>query len=83
MACTDCKHNIWKQKLGRCQRCMWFNFILLLVTGGFSYSMWQTDPKSVQTIAMLFALVASATLMLLHVIAFLYYRLKKKIKGAS
>ena len=78
MACTVCDHNIWKQKLGRCKRCMWFNFVLLLVTAGFSYPMWQTDPKSVQTIAMLFALVASAVLMFLHVIAFLYYYFRKE-----
>ena len=77
MACTNCDDNIWKQKLGRCKRCMWLNFLLLVVSAGLSFYMWQTEPKSVQTIALLFALFCSALLMLLHTIAFLYYRLFK------
>tara|TARA_R110001583_G_scaffold7720_8_gene37911 strand:- start:9526 stop:9774 length:249 start_codon:yes stop_codon:yes gene_type:complete len=77
MACAGCDNNIWKQKLGRCKRCMWFNFILLVGSAIFSYFLWQTEPKSVQTIAMLFALFCSALLMLLHTIAFLYYRFIK------
>lgn len=77
MACTGCDNNVWKQKLGRCKRCMWFNFILLLGSSVFSYYMMQSEPKSVQTIALLFAFFASAILMLLHSIAFIYYRLTK------
>ena len=77
MACTDCDSNIWKQKLGRCKRCMWLNFILLLVSAFLSYFMVQEQPKSVHTIALLFALFASALLMLLHTIAFIYYRVFK------
>jgi uncharacterized protein YybS (DUF2232 family) len=77
MACSDCNNNIWKQKLGRCKRCMWLNFILLVGSAIFSYLMWQKDPKAVQTIAMLFAFFASAFLMIIHMIAFLYYRFSK------
>jgi hypothetical protein len=77
MACTNCDNNIWKQKLGRCRRCMWLNFILLVGSAIFSYLMWQTEPKAVKTIAMLFTLFASAVLMFLHTIAFLYYRFIK------
>ena len=74
MACTDCDKNIWQQKLGRCKRCMWLNFMLFIVSTVLSYFMWQTEPKSVQTIAMLFTCFGSTLLMLLHIIAFLYYR---------
>jgi type IV secretory pathway TrbL component len=77
MACNDCDDNIWKQKLGRCKRCMWLNFVLLISSTGLSFFMWQTEPKSVHTIALLFTFFCSALLMLLHIIAFLYYRLVK------
>ena len=76
MACTDCD-SVWKQKLGRCKRCMWFTFILLILSTIGSYFMFQTDPKSVQTIALLFTLFFSALLMLLHSVAFIYYRFNK------
>lgn len=77
MACSDCDSNIWKQKLGRCTRCMCLNFLLLLVSALLSYVMWQENPKSVETIALLVTLFCSALLMLLHVVAFLYYRFTK------
>lgn len=77
MACKDCTSNIWKQKLGRCKRCMWINFILLLSTAAGSYFMVQAQPKSVQTIALLFALFFSGLLMLLHSVAFIYYRITR------
>lgn len=80
MACTDCDNNIWKQKLGRCKRCMWLNLALLIGSAVFSYFMWLTEPKSVQTIALLFTLFCSALLMLSHTIAFLYYRFIKEGK---
>lgn len=79
MACTDCD-SVWKQKLGRCKRCMWFNFILLLLSAIGSYYTVLEQPKSVQTIALLFTLFFSALLMLLHGIAFIYYR-RNKTKG--
>ena len=50
---------------------------ILVGSAFFSYLMWQIEPKGVQTIAMLFALFASALLMFLHAIAFLYYRFMK------
>ncbi|WP_413700667.1 DUF3624 domain-containing protein [Psychromonas sp. KJ10-10] len=80
MACAGCEKSIWKQKLGRCKRCMWLNFMLLVASSVFAYFMWQAEPKSVQTIAMLFAFFSSALLMLLHVIAFLYYHFFKADK---
>ncbi|MEI6897130.1 MAG: DUF3624 domain-containing protein [Psychromonas sp.] len=80
MACTDCSSNIWTQKLGRCKRCMWINFILLLFSAMGSYFMLQEQPRSVQTIALLFTLFLSGLLMLLHCVAFLYYRFSKADK---
>jgi len=77
MACNNCEDNIWKQKLGRCKRCMWLNFILLVCSALASYFMLQAQPKSVQTIALLFTLFFSALLMFLHLVAFFYYRFFK------
>ncbi len=77
MACRDCDNNIWKQKLGRCKRCMWLNLLLLIGSALLSYFMLQQQPKSVQTIAILFTLFSSSLLMLLHSIAFIYYRFVK------
>ena len=54
---------------------MWLNFILLLLSAVGSYFMVQIEPKSVQTITLLFTLFFSALLMFLHLIAFIYYRL--------
>ncbi|PKF61519.1 DUF3624 domain-containing protein [Psychromonas sp. psych-6C06] len=80
MACKDCESNIWKQKLGRCKRCMWINFILLLTSALGSYFMFQAEPKSVQSIALFFTLFCSGILMLLHSIAWLYYYFTKASK---
>lgn len=77
MACSDCDTNIWKQKLGRCKRCMWINLIVLIFSAGSAYFMVQSSPKSVETIAMLFTLFISLLLMFLHITAFLYYRFFK------
>lgn len=77
MACKGCDESIWKQKLGRCKRCMWLNFILLLFSAVAAYVMFQEQPKSVQSIALLFTLFISALLMFLHLVAFLYYRFTK------
>ena len=77
MACNNCASNIWKQKLGRCKRCMWLNFTLLWLTGIAVYFMVLEQPKSVQTIALLFAFFANALLMFSHCVAFLYYRFVK------
>lgn len=77
MACTNCEGSIWQQKLGRCKRCMWINLALLLLSAVASYFMVQLQPKSVQTIAVLFALFFSTLLMFSHLVAFIYYRLIK------
>ena len=80
MACKYCTSNIWKQKLGRCKRCMWLNFILLVSSGIGSYFMLQAEPRSVQTVALLFTLFLSGLLMFLHISAFIYYRYVKADK---
>lgn len=80
MACKYCDNNIWKEKLGRCKRCMWINLILLLLSALLSYFLFQQQAKSVQTIAALFALFSSALLMASHVVMFIYYRFIKADK---
>ncbi|MCP4321210.1 MAG: DUF3624 domain-containing protein [Psychromonas sp.] len=80
MACSGCDDNIWKQKLGRCKRCMWINFIILVIAALGSYFMIQESSKSVETIALLFTLFVTALLMLLHISAFIYYHFFKADK---
>jgi len=77
MTCSRCADNIWKQKLGRCKRCMWINFVVLVISALSTYFMVQESPKSVETITLLFTLFTSALLMLLHISAFVYYRFFK------
>lgn len=76
MACQYCDKNIFKEKLGRCQFCMCLNFFLLVASAGGWFICSQSAPRSVEAIALLFALIATALLMSLHIGAYLYYRLK-------
>ena len=67
---------MFKEKLGRCLFCMWLNFFLLLVTGFGCYLFYNMGLKRVEVVALAFAFVASAFLMLMHVGAYLLYRFK-------
>jgi len=80
MSCEFCVGKFFKQKLGRCKQCMGIN-LLLLITAISSYlnidiSNW----LAVQQVALLMLIGASAILMVLHVIAWCFYRLKAKNK---
>ena len=75
MSCSLCRDNLFKAKLGRCRSCMMLNFILLLSSAIGWFICYQSSPTQVATIALLFALMASGLLMILHIGAYLYYRL--------
>lgn len=76
MACQYCQKSLFKEKLGRCRFCMWLNLFLLFATGLGCYLFCQTGIKRVEVIALVFAFVASAFLMLMHIGAYLFYRFK-------
>lgn len=67
---------MFKEKLGRCQFCMWLNLFLLITSALGWFLCFQSAPRSVETIALLFAFIGTALLMSLHIVAYLYYRLK-------
>ena len=76
MACQLCTGDFFKEKLGRCQFCMWLNFALLCVSAG-SWLLWcQSAPKRVESIALLLTFIGCAIWMCLHIGAYLYYRLQ-------
>ena len=76
MVCKSCRDNVFRQKLGRCRRCMWINLGLLLGSALGWYLSYQSAPKHVATIALLLTLIASCVLMSLHIGAYLYYKSK-------
>lgn len=77
MSCRTCTGQIFKEKLGRCKSCMMINFVLLLGSALGWFICYQSGPTQVASIALLFTLIASAVLMLSHLIAYLYYHFKK------
>lgn len=76
MTCQRCKSNLFKEKLGRCQFCMWLNAILLITSAIVWFIFYQSAPTQVETIALLLTFIASVLLMSLHIGAYIYYRLK-------
>ena len=74
MACQFCQGQLFKDKLGRCKTCMLLNFILLLVSALGWFGFYQETPAQVDAIALLFTFIGSALLMILHIFAYLYYR---------
>lgn len=76
MACKSCKKSVFKAKLGRCNFCMWMNFLLLMISAIGCFITYQQGLRQVQSIALLFTFIISAVLMSLHIVAYLYYRFK-------
>ena len=74
VACELCNKNTFKEKLGRCQFCMWLNFFLLLASAIGWFICYQSAPREVATIALLLTFIAAALLMLAHISAYFYYR---------
>ncbi|WP_028863184.1 DUF3624 domain-containing protein [Psychromonas aquimarina] len=76
MACKFCRESLFREKLGRCKRCMWLNLGLLIFSGGGWYLLQQSGPRQVETIALLLTFSGALLLMLLHIGAYIYYRLQ-------
>ncbi len=73
MACSNCVSDIFKDKLGRCKRCMWTNFFLLLFSGLACLFSDLLMLDTVQYIALLMLLLLTAVLMILHLSFYFYY----------
>ncbi|AZL85814.1 DUF3624 domain-containing protein [Aliivibrio salmonicida] len=83
MACQFCHSDIFKQKLGRCFRCM--KQLTFLSIGGWLtwLEFFQATPYQIEAIATFMVSAAFSGLLTLHLLAMGYYRLIKSsnIKG--
>ncbi|MUJ24776.1 DUF3624 domain-containing protein [Aliivibrio fischeri] len=75
MTCKTCRSDIFKQKLGRCTRCM--KQLTFLSIGGWLtwLEFFQMTPYKIEAIATFMVSSAFAGLLVLHLIAMAYYRL--------
>ncbi|MGL4735458.1 MAG: DUF3624 family protein [Enterovibrio sp.] len=76
MSCQPCdlvKSSV-KEKLGRCKRCLWQLASLQLILWLMWFAKFDEAPRSIEAIIIYFALAASALLLLLHMLAFIWRR---------
>ncbi|MUK25310.1 DUF3624 family protein [Aliivibrio fischeri] len=75
MTCKTCRSDIFKQKLGRCTRCM--KQLTFLSIGGWLtwLEFFQMTPYKIEAIATFMVSSAFTGLLVLHLIAMAYYRL--------
>jgi hypothetical protein len=72
MACNQCSDSIFKQKIGRCKRCMLQLTILSLLTWPIWWYYFAATPKVVESIALLFFAISFSGLLILHLLVWLY-----------
>ncbi|GGP72995.1 DUF3624 domain-containing protein [Shewanella ulleungensis] len=75
MACNQCSDSIFKQKIGRCKRCMLQLTILSLLTWPIWWYYFAATPKVVESIALLFFAISFSGLLILHLLVWLYRRI--------
>ncbi|MGL6011751.1 MAG: DUF3624 domain-containing protein [Shewanella oncorhynchi] len=75
MSCGDCKTSIFRQKIGRCKRCMW-QLTALSAIGWPLWWLYRDAPRDVNSIALLFFCAAFTGLLALHLIVLAYRRLR-------
>ena len=72
MACDQCTDSIFKQKIGRCKRCMWQLTLLSIMTWPLWWYCFADTPKSVESIALLFFAVSFSALLTLHIVVLVF-----------
>ena len=75
MACDDCNTSIFRQKIGRCKRCMWQLTLLSLIGWPLWWYLYSDAPREVNSIALLFFCSAFSGLLLLHLVVLVARRL--------
>ncbi|MGI2171814.1 DUF3624 domain-containing protein [Shewanella sp. MF05960] len=75
MACNQCTDSIFKQKIGRCKRCMLQLTVLSLLTWPMWWYYFIDTPKTVESIALLFFAISFSGLLVLHLLVWLYRRI--------
>ncbi|MCS6114744.1 DUF3624 domain-containing protein [Shewanella baltica] len=76
MSCGDCKTEIFRQKIGRCKRCMWQLTALSAIGWPLWWWLYYDAPWEVNSIALLFFCTAFTGLLALHLIVLAYRRLR-------
>lgn len=78
MSCKTCHSDIFKQKLGRCSRCM--KQLTFLSIGGWLtwLEFFQSTPYQIEAIATFMISSAFTGLLSLHLLMMIYYRLTSK-----
>jgi len=76
MACDDCKTSIFRQKIGRCKRCMWQLALLSLIGWPLWWFLYGATPREVNSIALLFFCAAFSSLLLLHLVVLAVRRIQ-------
>ncbi len=78
MSCQRCRTDIFKQKLGRCTRCI-KQLIFLAIGGWFTWlEFFQATPYRIEAIATLIISILFSSLLILHLFMMGYYRLTTK-----
>lgn len=76
MSCEFCVGKFFKHKLGRCKQCMGINLLLLIAAISSYLYIDISNWLAVQQVALLMFIGSTAILMVLHVAAWCFYRLK-------
>ncbi|QIR16180.1 DUF3624 domain-containing protein [Shewanella aestuarii] len=74
MRCTQCEESIFRQKLGRCYRCMAQLALLSVVGWPLWFHLFVDNATDVKSIALLFFCCAFSGLLAVHLFMWLYYR---------
>lgn len=78
MSCNQCTDSVFKQKIGRCKRCMWQLTALSLFTWPLWWYYYADTPKTVESIALLFFATSFTGLLILHLMAWAYRAVTKQ-----
>ncbi len=74
MLCKLCTTAVWKDKLGKCIQCVISCGFLFIFSGLGYLFLGDSAYTAVQSVALLLVIICSGFLLLLHLIAFVYYR---------
>lgn len=80
MACEQCNESVFRQKIGRCKRCMVQLTVLSLLTWPIWWFGFADQPKTVNSIALLFFAISFTLLLALHLFVWSYRTLYLNIR---
>ncbi|MGF1910203.1 DUF3624 domain-containing protein [Vibrio kasasachensis] len=66
MSCSTCQQNWFWKKIGRCMRCVYQLTALSLISAAIWWLVFRDNPKSIESIALLTAIIAFSGLLAVH-----------------